>query len=111
MEKSIFRKTFGDSPAVRVLDFLLGSPEFDFSLSEISRETGVSWITLNKIWPLFVKMEIVNETRQIGRAKMFMLNRNSEIVNDLIDVERSLVKKFCEDEHIENHKEIPCMKL
>lgn len=100
MKKSIFRKTFGNSPSIKLIDFFLGSPEFDFSLKEISRETGISWITLNRLIPDFVGMGMLKETRQVGKAKMYILNKSDEVVMELINVEKVLVRKFCENEQI-----------
>ncbi len=37
---SIFIRTFGDYPLIRVLDFLLYSRDFDYLITEIARNSG-----------------------------------------------------------------------
>ena len=36
-EKSSFRIVFGDSPILRVLDFLIVNDDFDYSLTDIAK--------------------------------------------------------------------------
>jgi len=101
MDKSVFRMAFGDSPIIKLIDFLIDSPEFDFSMTEISKETGISWITLNKLFPVFEKLGIIMETRQIGRARMYMINKNSPITRYWISIHTAVVDKYYEAEETE----------
>lgn len=39
--KSFFLMQFGDTPQLRVLDFLIGFHFFDYPLTEIARESNV----------------------------------------------------------------------
>ncbi|MBS3092358.1 hypothetical protein J4466_02975 [Candidatus Pacearchaeota archaeon] len=41
IEESIFREYFGDSPYIRILDFLIQGQDFDYSMTEIARKSGV----------------------------------------------------------------------
>lgn len=79
-EKSLFLKTFGDSPKLRVLDFLIVSYEFDYSMKEIAEKSGVGYSTLRLFWKELVKDEIVVHTRDIGNATLFKLNTKNSIV-------------------------------
>jgi hypothetical protein len=80
---AVLRRIFGDSPAARVLDFLCLYGAFDYSLTEIARNSGVGWKTLHSVWPRLEKYGIVIMTRKIGRAKMYRMNRNSKIAKAL----------------------------
>jgi hypothetical protein len=77
------QKLFLDSSIARLLDFLTLYKDFDFSKTEISRSSGVSWKTLFRIWPVLEQYEIVVKTRQIGRATLYKLNPNSPIAKSL----------------------------
>lgn len=73
------QKIFGDSSVAKVLDFLTLYREFDYSLTDIAKYSGVAWTTLYRIWPPLETYGIVKKTREIGRAKMYKLNPDSEI--------------------------------
>jgi len=81
---TIFREALGDSPIVRVLDFLIEGRELDYSLTDIAENSKVGWTTLHRIWNNMVKLKLVVPTREIGRAKLFRLNEENPAVKDLI---------------------------
>ena len=82
----------GDSSVTRILDFLITGRDFDYSLSDIARSAGVSWATLYRIWPHFIKNKIVIHTRDIGKAKLFQLNNKNETVQNLVKLYKSILK-------------------
>ncbi|MBI2105245.1 hypothetical protein HYT56_00235 [Candidatus Woesearchaeota archaeon] len=96
--KSSFRLMFGDSPIVKVMDFFLDNKEFDYSLTDIARNSDIGWSTLHLFWNNLVKMEIVVKTRRIGRAELYKLNLNNPLVKKLIDIDKIISKKFIDDE-------------
>lgn len=83
-EITIFREAFGDSPVIRVLDFLIEGRGLDYSLSDIAENANVGWTTLHRIWDKLVRLEIIKQTREIGRAKLFKLNEANPTVKELI---------------------------
>ena len=87
----ILIKVLGDYPLIRILNFLLIFRGFDYSLSDIARESDVAWSTLNLLWPDLEKRQIVVFTRNVGRAKMYKLNTESKIVQNLMNFADSLV--------------------
>src|SRR3989344_2008272 len=89
-EKSIFIRTFGDYPLIRVLDFLIYSRDFDYPLTEIAENSNVNYQTLKKIWPQLEKNGFVAHTRKIGNAELYKINENNEIVKKIIDINKSL---------------------
>lgn len=94
--KSVFLEVFGDYPLIKVLDFLITFREFDYPLTEIAENSGIAWSTLYEIFPKLVKLGIVKETRQIGRAKLFKLNVDNPISQKLIEMDEKLMKYFME---------------
>lgn len=91
--KSKFLSFLGDSPHNRLLEFLITGREFDYSLSDLAKNAGVSWTTLHRIFPAIVQEKIAIKTREIGRAKLFKINQKSEEVKKLIALYDSLLKK------------------
>ena len=97
-EKTAFREVLGNSPLIRVLDFLITYREFDYSLTEIARESGVGWNTLHSFFFKLVEKDIVKETRQVGRAKLYKLNIENPITKKLIDMNNVITSRAVDEE-------------
>ncbi len=97
-KNSIFIETFGETPAVKVLDFFLTFDSFDYSKSQVSEETGVSRITLDKIWKELINQKIIVKTRAIGRANMYKLNKENQKVRVLQELSFKLASAFADEE-------------
>lgn len=90
-QTTIFREALGDSPVIRVLDFLIEGRGLDYSLSDIAENANIGWTTLHRIWENLVRLKIVVPTREIGRAKLFKLNEENPTVKELIKVYDTLL--------------------
>lgn len=104
--QSALIKIYGDTPYIKVLDFLLMEGRvLDYSLTDISKRTGVAWSTLHAVWPSFVELGIVIKTRTVGRSNLYRLNQESVLVQILIKSD-FLLSKFMMDmkrgKHIQN---------
>ena len=77
------QKLFEDSSIARLLDFLTLYKDFDYPKTEISKNSGVSWKTLYRLWPILEKYNLVVKTRQIGRTTLYKLNTESPIAHAL----------------------------
>src|SRR3990167_5294804 len=93
-----FIEVFGNSPLIRVLDFLMTYREFDYSLSDITKESGVGWNTLHSFFFKLVEKGIVKETRQVGRAKLYKLNTENLIVKKLVEINNLVTSKAVDEE-------------
>ncbi len=90
-EENAFLEFVGDTPTTRLIDFLITGREFDYTLTDLTNKAGVSWTTLHRIFPSFVKNKIVIEVRQIGRAKLYKLNANNPLVMKFVDLHNSIL--------------------
>ena len=95
-ETTIFKQAFGNSPVIRVLDFLIEGRDLDYSLTDIADNANIGWTTLHRIWDDLVRLEIVRHTRDIGKAKLFRLNTENSAVRKLIRVYDELLKQETE---------------
>lgn len=84
--KSLFIEFMGDSPTIRVLDYLLTERELDFSITDLAVNAGIGRATLYRIWDDIIKNKIIIPTRVIGKAKLFKLNTKNERVKKLIEL-------------------------
>lgn len=91
-EESIFLEVVGDSPRMRILQYLIEGRDFDYTLTDML-DSGVSWGTLNSEFPKLLKLGIVIKVREIGRVKLYKINRENLIAKKLIDLYDSLVQK------------------
>jgi hypothetical protein len=90
-EATIFREALGDSPIIRVLDFLIEGRGLDYSLTDIAENSNIGWTTLHRIWDKLLKFNMVTPTREIGRAKLFKLNEENPAVEKLIKLYDTLL--------------------
>lgn len=90
-ETTIFREALGDSPVIRVLDFLIEGRGLDYSLTDIAKNANIGWTTLHRIWDKLVQFNMVVPTREIGRAKLFKLNEKNLAVEKLIKLYDTLL--------------------
>ncbi|MDO8537331.1 MAG: hypothetical protein Q7S21_00440 [archaeon] len=95
--ESKFLEFLGDTPKTRLLEFLITGREFDYSLSDLAKNSGIGWSTLHRLFPLMEKQETIIKTREIGRAKLFKLNQKNDEVKKLIQLYDSLLKKQLEE--------------
>lgn len=89
-EQSIFIRTLGDYPLIRILDFLLYSRDFDYPITEIARNAGVNFQTLKKVWPQLEQQRLVVVTRTLGGATLYKINTASPAVQKLIELNNTL---------------------
>ncbi|SRR3989344_2195417 len=88
---SAFLKLQGNTVKNRIWSFLIVHSEFDYSMKDIARFSNVSYSALKEIWKEFVKRGIVIHTRDVGKAKMYKLNRENLLVEKFIDYYWSVV--------------------
>ena len=89
----MFLEIVGDSPTMRVIQFLIEGRHFDYSLSDIAENAGVSWGTLYTIFPKLIKHKIILNTRDIGRAKLYKINKENKFAKLLIDLYDDIITK------------------
>lgn len=94
MEKSIFVKTFGDYPLIRLLDFLIESRDFDYPITEIAKNAEVNFQTLKKLWPRLENEKIVIVTRTLGGAVLYRINTVHPVVQKLIELDNFLCWEY-----------------
>ncbi len=84
---------FGDTPQLRVLDFLIGNHFFDFPMTEIARESNVSYNSLKVFFDDFIDKKIIVKTRKIGKSIYYKLNLDNPFVMNLVRLDWSLTRR------------------
>ncbi|MFA5175712.1 MAG: hypothetical protein WC413_00415 [Candidatus Nanoarchaeia archaeon] len=91
MKNTLFREFMGNNPTTRILEFLIEGKDFDYSLTDIANNSGVSWRTVHRLFPKFIKNNMVVKTRAIGRAQLYKLNVKNESIKKLIELFNKLL--------------------
>lgn len=96
--ESSFILALGDYPLIKLINFFITFEDFDYSLSDISKNAEVSWATTCELVPKMIKKDLLIETRSVGRARMFKLNKNSPDVKALIQLFNKVCKNAIDKE-------------
>jgi len=94
--ESIIIKTLGDPPKLRIVDFFLDNPLFDFTKKEIIEALGMSKQTFYKYFPDLEEYGIVKVSRRIGRAKLYKINLEHPLVSMLREYEKKVSLQMAE---------------
>lgn len=92
MGESIFEDYFGDTPTVRVLNFLVLGKDFDYSMTEIAEGAKVGWTSFSRVWKELEMRNVVVHTRDIGRARLYKLNMEDPTVQKLVRLHWEIIK-------------------
>lgn len=93
-EKSLFLEQFGDTPQLRVIDFMIENHFFDFPLTEIARESNISYNSLKGFIDKFIQTKFLIKTRRIGKSDYYQLNLKNLFVQNLIKIDWALTKSY-----------------
>ena len=96
-EKSLLVQFLGESPTVKIIDFLIENKGIDYSKKDVIEGSEVSRASLFKNWDRFEKFGIVRVTRSFGKTKLYTLNTESETVQKLLQLEANLIKQAMDD--------------
>ncbi len=95
-DESFFVRALGGAPLIKVLDFLIENRIFDYSKTDLARETGISRVTLDSFWGNLIELDLIKSTRTIGRSTLYKLNMGSDSVKKMIEFDLALSKGYAE---------------
>jgi len=90
--ETVFIEVFGSNPVIKVLDFLITYQLFDYPLTEIAKNSEVSYSTLQTFWDRLEKNKIVIKTRRVGKSDLYRLNTDNPAIKQLIKLDWNLIK-------------------
>ncbi len=94
---SLFIEAFGiKNPTLKVLDFFMDNEGFDYSKTEVMEGTDLSRATLFNVWPKLEALELLIETRSVGRAKMYKLNKKNPVVKKLMELDDAISEYYAQ---------------
>ena len=78
------KHVFGETPVIKILDFLINHMGHDYSKTEIAERVGIGWTTISRHWDGLLDWKLVTPTRQIGRATMYKLNEDNLVIMQML---------------------------
>lgn len=88
-EPTLLIQFLGNNPTIRIIDFFLDN-RTDYSKNEIIKGTSMSKTTFYKVWEKLEKFKVVVPTRRYGKAQLFKINEQNELVKKLTAIEFTL---------------------
>jgi len=95
-EESIFIEVLGNSPILKIMDYLIESRLFDCSKKDIIEGTGIGRATFFKYWKNLERLEIVVSTRKFGKTSLYKLNEDNKVVKLLMAIDWATIEKSLE---------------
>jgi len=95
-DESVLIQYVGNTPKLRVVDFLVDNMPFDYSKKEIIEGSGISKTTFFKIWKDFIKFEILKPTRKFGKAQLYTIDKENVFVKSILALELALANEYAE---------------
>jgi len=91
--QSAFLEYFGDTPKLRFLNFLIGNHFFDFNMTDMARESNISYNSLVSFFEEFLDKGIIVKTRRVGKSDMYKLNMENPISKKFLQFAWFLTKQ------------------
>jgi len=90
---SAFLEYFGNTPKLRFLNFLIGNHFFDFNVTDMARESNISYNSLVGFFDEFLKKGIIVKTRRVGKSDMYKLNMDNFVAQNFLKFAWFLTKE------------------
>lgn len=93
---SSFILVMGNTPFVRVVDFLLENRPFDYSKTQIANSADVGWSTLHGIWKELKRSQLIKQTIIVGKSPMYKLNEENPVVRKIIELDAKITEVYAD---------------
>ncbi len=90
--ETLFRKTLGNSPQLRVLELFIEARELYYSFEDIKEETNISPINLSKLLQYWKKAEIIISIKTVDNMVLYNLNLKNPIAKRMVEAFDEIIK-------------------
>ncbi len=73
---TMFTKTFGSVPAIRIIDFLIENRRDSWSMTEIAKQGGIAYPSVKHAIPALLDSGIIISTRKVGRIPLYAISES-----------------------------------
>ncbi len=89
----MFTEIFGNSPRVKLLDFLADHVDYDYTISQIQEFADISRPTLYRLIAELEAEKMISLTREVGASKFYGLNTRNEKVVGMLQMEFEAINR------------------
>lgn len=99
---SLLLRAYGNSPQMRIIDYLMDFPTNDFTQKEIIEALGMSKTTFYKYFDNLVEFDMIRVNRRIANSKLYAINLKNPLVQSIKKNVDYLSEKIADEslEHI-----------
>lgn len=90
LESGPLERLFNGFALAQILDFLTTFRKWDYSKSDIAKNSGVSFRTALNLLEKLEALDLIKQTRRVGRAQMYKLNLENEAAKALVALTHEL---------------------
>jgi len=87
---TILVEVFGASPETRIISFFMDFPLNDFMQKEVCEATGLNPRTVSARLSKLKERGVIMDTRKVGKATLYTLNREGHVVRIIEDLIRTI---------------------
>jgi len=92
-DKSMILEVLGDTPELRIIDFLIVNLHTPIYKNEIISRIGSNRNTFFRAWKNMEKYGIVKPYKKVGRATLYVLNKENKIVKWILKLDWALLER------------------
>ncbi|WP_316505579.1 hypothetical protein [Nitrosopumilus sp.] len=80
MEESVLMSIFGESPRMKIIDYLLEFPTNEFTPSDLVKSIGMSRTTVFREIKNLEEQKMINPVSKLGKSPTFRINLKNPII-------------------------------
>lgn len=92
-QRLVLPRILGESPTIKVINFLLNGREFDYSISDIAEGSEIARMTAYEVVKDLIRSGLVKKTRKQGVSPLYKINMKSRDVKVLFEAYKKLLRR------------------
>ena len=93
---SLLLDVLGETPELRVIDYFIENDVFDYSMADVSESIGMARVTVKRVFDDLLEDKLIVPTRKVGKAQLYMLNKDSAVVQTLLELDARISDQHAE---------------
>lgn len=98
LENSPLCVALGKTPTMVILSFFMAHRDFDYTKTDIAKNTGLSRQTVYRGLAPLERFGLIKKNRKLGATTLYVLNGESEVVQNIVHFNKSIVKLLIEEQ-------------
>ena len=91
--KNAFQKIFGTGHSMMVIEYLVDSRDFEFTISDVCSGTELTRKTVEKIVKTFLSSNLIYVKKVLGRTRLYAVNKKEPLMKKLLEINKTILKR------------------